>query len=173
MKGYSLDRDELVVFEIRHVRIGYSLNQTLILTNKNVIEADCNIFDNIEPKDRYSILDVKADGRKPSIRRQGSSLTVFMQDGERIYRFINFIQAIRWSLAMRRGYRKALRNSRKKAPSSTAGEGTPESNVMKCPKCGYDITIDPYRETAECALCGTILIKNDDGTLRVAEYGKS
>ena len=170
MKGYTLDRDEIVVLQIKHVMVGHHPHRTLILTNKNIIEAETTIFDDIESIEKYSLLDLKPDGKKPSTIRENGRLTVFLADGERNYSFLSFLPAIRWSHAMKKAYKAAVRASRKKKPSpdtgknaEVSGEGLPQSQIIKCPKCGYDIVIDPFRETAECTFCGTTLISDGEG----------
>ena len=181
MGVYNLDIDEAVILQDSNVFVG-KYNVTLILTNRNIIQVNKNVFGGEKNALKYPLLGLKDLNGKPNVRvgksRDGKTqLELYFQGFEKAYLFQGMLVERKWANAIEKAYKAAagevknagkakrniggifapLKGTIENAKSVlTSNPKEPKILVMKCPKCGAELVGEKGKQI-RCSYCEAVI----------------
>ena len=176
MGVYELGLDEVVILQDSHVLDGRT-NVTLILTSQNLIQVNKSFWGSDKSAVKYPLQDLKEQGGKPNVligkAPNGSSrLELYFAGYEKFYTFQGLFAERKWAGAIEKAYKSYMTDRKKNEKpkfdvnsifspfidtiDSAKRSITPKTKMVKCPRCGAELTGEKGKEV-KCSYCDTVV----------------
>ncbi len=181
MAAYNLDADETVILREIGVSTGTARKVTLILTNKNIIQINRDVWGKDKDSIKYPLSNLKVSKGKANVlinkNRMGKKqLELFFVDCEKNFQFNKAFAENTWAREIIKAQKNRMAeisketNSGKKSIIQSIKEtiGTAKDSLLierrsslkkicKCPKCGAEL-VGGKGEKVKCDYCDTFVV---------------
>ena len=179
MSVFQLEQDEAVILQASDASTSYNSKVGVILTNKNLIQINRNLWGTEVGAEKYPLMDLKVLDRKANVligkdSHGNKQLELFFRGYEKYYRFVGIGAEKKWSAAIIKAHRQLMDETEKRVSVKKSFlhtvSGTVDSakvklglkssnseNGMKCPNCGAALKGEKG-STVECEYCHTFVV---------------
>lgn len=180
MAAYNLDADETVILHEVGVSAGAVRKVTLLLTNKNIIQINKDIWGEDKDSIKYPLSNLKEIKGKANVlicrNRNGvKQLELFFSDCEKHYQFNKAFAENTWAREIIKAHKNRMTEINQKTKSEKNSvlqliSGTIETTKdklisqrsslkksCKCPTCGAEL-VGNKKEKVKCDYCDSVVV---------------